>query len=178
MKKILVAAVFAAALQMGAKPVEAPVWTALPPDVARAMCVKLKREGFLGEVRVVMTTEPFITRESLLGLAEAADVHPRKDPQELAAALAEAAPKLPVLIEPAEGCNMRPAASAHEVASDEMMLQFSPPIVNPFKRGDVGLFARLSLRGEAPQWYWVPLTLKGKDGKWFAGMPYSIAVPH
>jgi hypothetical protein len=141
--------------------------------------VKLKGEGFIGAVRVVTTTEPLITRESLLGLAEAADVKPRKDPQELAEAMAEAAPKeLPIEIQPAEGCDMQPAASIRELKGDEMVLQFSAPFVNPFVRGgaESGVFARLSLAGEAPQWYWVPL--KVKDGKWFAGMPRSIAVPH
>jgi hypothetical protein len=160
-------------------PATVPQWTAVPAVVVQAMCIKLHTEGMSGAVNVVSSTEPLITRESLIGLGEVAEQQDsKKDPSQVAASLAAGAPKLPVVIEVPEGsCEFHAVASAKEARDDEMLLQLSSPLVNPYERESAGLFARLSLGGENPQWYWVPLA-KTKEGKWLAGTPLSIAVPH
>jgi hypothetical protein len=145
--------------------------------VVQALCTKLQSEGLGGRGNVVATTEPLITRASLVGLAAAVDQDPKNDPTQLAAAISATTSKLPVTVEAApDTCDLQAVASAGEARGDEMLLQLSPPFVNPFQRGSTGLLARLSLGGEAPQWYWVPLG--AKNGTWLASLPMSLAVPH
>jgi hypothetical protein len=159
-------------------PATVPQWEAVPAVVVQAMCIKLHTEGMSGPVTVVSSTEPLITRESLMGLGEIADqADSKKDPSLLATSIAAGSPKLPVTVEVPEGCEFHAVASVKEVRGDEMVLQISSPLVNPYEKVSAGLFARLSLGGENPQWYWVPLA-KTKEGKWVAGTPLSIAVPH
>ncbi len=149
-------------------------WTSVPAFVVDAVCGKLQSEGLGGTVDIVVTTEPIITRESLFGLAAAAESKTRENPTQVMA-LAEAGKvKLPLTIE-AAGCELRKIASAGEARGDEMMLQLSPPFLNPYERKSVGLFARLSLGGHSSQWYWVPFGQH--EGKWFAGTPLALAVP-
>lgn len=160
-------------------PATVPQWTAVPAVVVQAMCIKFHTEGMSGAVKVVTSTEPLITRESLIGLGEVAEQSDSKnDPAQLASSIAAGAPKLPVIVEvPADTCELLPVASAKDVRGDEMLLQLSSPLVNPYEKQFAGLFARLSVGGENPQWYWVPLATS-KTGKWLAGTPLSIAVPH
>ncbi len=174
---VLVFLLFTSCMLKPPPPATVPQWTAVPAIVVQTMCVKFHTEGMGGAVKVVTSTEPLITRESLLGLAEEGQQESKQDPAQLAASIAAGAPKLPVIVE-AQGdtCEFHPVASAKDVRGDEMMLQLSPPLVNPFEHQFAGLFARLSLGGENPQWYWVPLA--SKNGKWFAGTPLAIAVPH
>jgi hypothetical protein len=155
-----------------------PAWTALPATVVQAMCAKLHSEGMGGTVNVVTTTEPLITRESLLGLEEAAGQDAKRDGGRMEAAITAGAMKLPVTVEMEEGasCQFRPVATAKGLRRDEMVLQFSPPFANPFERTEAGVLARLSLAGDAPQWYWIPVAARNE--KWFAGMPLSLAVGH
>src|ERR1700682_5312671 len=133
------------------KPAVLPVWTEVPATVGRSLCVKLHAEGMTGQVHVVTTTAPLITREALIGLAEAAEKQ-TQDPDKLAASLAAGTSKLPVRIDSVEGCELHPVTSARGVRSDEMLLEFSSPIATPYERPEVGLFARLSLGGAAPGW--------------------------
>lgn len=162
----------------GATPPPAlPPWTSVPPLVVQAVCSKLQNEGLGGRINVVTTTEPIITRESLLGLAAAADQQSKTDPTQLAAAISAATSKLPVTTEVTpETCDLHAVASAHDSRDDELLLQLSAPFVNPFVRRSTGILARLSLGGEAPQWYWIPLGTK--NGVWLVSMPMSLAVPH
>lgn len=159
------------------RPPALPPWTSIPPTVVQAVCSKLQSEGLGGRINIVTTTEPIITRESLLGLAAAADQQSKNDPTQLAAALSAATTKLPVTVETtSEMCDLHAVASAHDSREDELLLQLSPPFVNPFERRSTGILARLSLGGEAPQWYWVPLGTK--NGVWLVSLPLSLAVPH
>ena len=160
-----------------ATPPALPPWTSVPPLVVQAVCTKLQSEGLGGRINVVTTTEPIITRESLLGLAAAADQQSKTDPTQLAAAISATTSKLPVNVEVTpETCDLHGVASAHDSRDDELLLQLSPPFVNPFVRRSTGILARLSLGGEAPQWYWIPLG--SKNGAWLVSMPMSLAVPH
>src|SRR5260221_10627628 len=74
-------------------PATVPQWTAVPAIVVQAMCVKFHTEGMGGAVKVVTSTEPLITRESLLGLAEEGQQESKQDPAQLAASIASGAPK-------------------------------------------------------------------------------------
>lgn len=160
-----------------AAPPPLPPWTSIPPTVVQAVCSKLQSEGLSGRINVVTTTEPIITRESLLGLAAAADQQSKNDPTQLAAAISAATSKLPVSVEVAtETCDLHAIATAHDSRDDELLLQLSAPFVNPFVRRSTGILARLSLGGEAPQWYWIPLGTK--NGTWLTSLPMSLAVPH
>jgi hypothetical protein len=157
-------------------PVETvPRWTAVPSSIVQAMCTKLHTEGMRNTVNVETTTEPLITRETLIGLAEAAEQQTRQDPEKLAAIINGGKSMIPVTVDGDGGCSFHPVTRAKDGRTDEMLLQFSPPLVNPFERGSAGVFARLSLAGEAPQWYWVPI--RQKNGTWYPGMPMSLAPP-
>jgi hypothetical protein len=157
-------------------PVETvPRWTAVPSSIVQAMCTKLHTEGMRNTVNVETTTEPLITRETLIGLAEAAEQQTRQDPEKLAAIINGGKSMIPVTVDGDGSCSFHPVTRAKDGRTDEMLLQFSPPLVNPFERGSAGVFARLSLAGEAPQWYWVPI--RQKNGTWYPGMPMSLAPP-
>lgn len=158
-------------------PAQVPVWTALPSTVVQAMCAKLHSEGMGGSVNVVAFTEPLITRESLLGMEEAAGSDAKRDGARVEAAIRAGTTKMPVTIETdGQSCEFRPIPTAKGLRRDEMVLQFSPPFANPFERTEAGVLARLSLAGEAPQWYWIPVA--SKNDMWFAGNPLSLAVSH
>lgn len=177
MKAIVALALFVLACGSTPPPPPAPTtWTSLPPSIVQALCTKLHSEGLSGRVNIITTTSPLITHESLFGLAAAADEQGKKDPAKLNAVLAVASLKLPIAIEGTGTCELHPIASAAEGHSDEMLLEVSPPFANPFVRKSTGLLARLSLAGEAPQWYWVPLGLHA--GQWLPSLPTALAVPH
>jgi hypothetical protein len=46
--------------------------------------------------------------------------------------------------------------------TDEMVVELSSPILNAGAR-EVGMFARTSLGGEHPQWYWIALAPAGNQ---------------
>ena len=58
--------------------------------------------------------------------------------------------------------------------SDAMILEFSTPFPNPFSRNQMGVLARLTVGGESPTWYWIPL-VQQKD-RWIAGQPSTLSV--
>lgn len=149
-------------------------WTSVPPFVVDAVCGKLQSEGLGGTVDIVATTEPIITRESLFGLATAAESKTRENPSQVMAVTEAGKAKLPLTIE-AAGCEFHTIANARDARGDEMVLQISVPFINPYERKSAGLLARLSLGGQSPQWYWVPFGQH--EGKWYAGTPMALAVP-
>ena len=120
---VFVALLFTSCMLKPPPPATVPQWTAVPAIVVQAMCVKFHTEGMGGAVNVVTSTEPLITRESLLGLAEEGQQESKQDPAQLAASIAAGAPKLPVIVE-AQGdtCEFHPVASAKDVRGDEMKL--------------------------------------------------------
>lgn len=177
MKAIAALALLVLACGSTPPPPPAPTtWTSLPPTIVQALCTKLHAEGMGGTINIVTTTAPLITRESLIGLAAAADAPSKKDQSKLNDVLAVASLKLPIALEGTGACELHPIASAAAGHSDEMLLELSAPFVNPFERKSTGLLARLSLAGEAPQWYWIPLGLH--NGQWMPSLPMALAVPH
>ncbi len=149
-------------------------WTSVPAFVVDAVCGKLQSEGLGGKVDIVATTEPIITRESLFGLAAAAESKTRENPSQVLAVTEAGKARLPLTIE-AAGCELHKISTVRDARGDDMVLQISPPFVNPYERKSAGLFARLSLAGQSSQWYWVPFGQH--EGKWFAGTPLALAVP-
>lgn len=147
--------------------------TNVPSTVIGALCARMHGEGIGGEVTVVRTTEPLITRESMIALANAAYYHGKEDPGRFAEAIAAQLPKMPIIVS-SEGCELRAIDTATEARGDAMLLQISGPFLNPFVHGSAGVFARVSLGNEAAQWYWVPVSLR--NGAWYAGLPLPINV--
>jgi hypothetical protein len=151
-------------------PLTAP--TEMPRTVLEAICTRLRGEGMSGEIDIVKTTEPLITRETMMALADAAAYHGKKEPAEYAEAFA-ARPPMPLNIS-ASACELHAVEHGSNVSNDTMLLQLSAPILNPFQRGMAGVFARLSLANEAAQWYWIPLAMR--NGVWYAGQPDPISM--
>jgi hypothetical protein len=48
-----------------------------------------------------------------------------------------------------------------------LVVELSAPFVNPFVRGESGLFARMSAGGQGSQWYWIPIA--ERNGQWAIG---------
>jgi hypothetical protein len=37
------------------------------------------------------------------------------------------------------------------------VVEFSPPFINPFTKGESGVLVRMSVGNHDAQWYWIPL---------------------
>jgi hypothetical protein len=160
----------AAACTSAPKPVVLP--TSVPKGALEAICLRLRDEGMTAPLRVVGTSQPLITRGALQALAEAAFFRGSVDPESVTTAVG--APPLPVDI-PERSCTTRVIESIDARRdADAMVLQFSRPFANPFARRELGLLARLSLGGESPTWYWIPLAQQ--NTRWIAGSPLTLSV--
>jgi hypothetical protein len=148
-----------------------PMPTTLPRAVIDSFCGLLHSEGLTSEVRVLKTTQPLITSESLQALADRTSQSRSKTPmsQDILTA-----PPLPVEI-PTGLCVTRGIDAFNPVRdADAMVLRFSVPFPNPFTTGQTGVLARFSLGDESATWYWIPLA--GQNGRWLAGRPVMLAV--
>jgi len=176
-RRLIAGGVVAAALQIACARMSPPPLTAPPDEVPRtaldAICTKVRGEGITGEIDFVRTTEPLITRDAMIALAESGFYAGKTDPAQVADSLAARTLKLPVTLG-SGGCDFRPVDAATQARHDTMLLQVSAPIINPFVRGAAGLFARLSLGNEAAQWYWVPIGMR--NGVWATGTPTPISL--
>ena len=148
-----------------------PSVTQLPGVVLEVMCSRLRTEGMSGEVRVVNETQAIITPATVQALASASFQQRRLSPDAIQQLLST--PLTPIEV-PAKACSQPVAPSDTSVRPDVMLLQFSPPFVNPFSKGETGTLARLSLGGESATWYWVPLVLQ--NNRWSAGSPTVLSV--
>ena len=170
---VLTALLFTTACRT-AKPPEgplAPEWDAIPPGIAEALCVRMKIDAVAtGTLAFVTTTQPLATPLSLGALGNLGMHNPRKD---VGAHVAEVNRAIPVTL--AQGtCNWRPVALRDiRKHSDEMLLELSAPLPNPFVAHEAGLFARVSLGGENANWYWLPLLPSGSG--WTAGMALPLS---
>jgi hypothetical protein len=150
------------------------VWTSVPLSVLQSLCGILRVEGVGGQVDVVKTSEPLITRESMQALAQAEFYRGRENPERFASSLQAASQTLP-LERGSAGCEMRFVDAAGGARGDVMLLQVSAPFFDPFARAHgAGLFARVTLSGEAAEWFWIPLASRG--GVWYAGGPLPLGV--
>jgi hypothetical protein len=169
--KRIAAAVLLIAACKHTPPPPPPTFTSVPRGALDAMCLRLKDEGVSSELRVVRNSQPLITQASLQALGEAAfaRIAPNTEALQAAAALS-----IPVDVRP-ESCARRTIDVIDPVRdSDAMVLEFSTPFANPFVRKQIGVLARLTVGGESPIWYWIPL-MQQKD-RWIAGRPSTLSV--
>jgi hypothetical protein len=151
-----------------------PVWKTVPFSVLQSLCGVLRAEGVGGQIDVVRTSEPLITRDSMLALAQAEFYRGKDDPSRYASSLTAASQTLPLETGSA-GCDLRFVDGASAARGDVMLLQVSAPFFDPFARAHgPGLFARVTLSGEAAEWFWIPLA--GRGGVWYAGGPLPLGV--
>ena len=169
MRRIAAAVLLLAACKSAPPP--PPVFTSVPRGALDAMCLRLKDEGISSELRVVHNSQPLITPASLQALGEAAFVRAAPSTEALQAA---AALSIPIDVRP-DSCARRTIDRIDPMRdSDAMILEFSAPFANPFARKQIGVIARLTVGGESPVWYWIPLTQQ-KD-RWIAGRPSTLSV--
>ncbi len=138
----------------------------VPRAAVDMLCTRMHSEGMTGELRALKTSQPLITPPSVEGLAEATFYRGRSIPRVTAA---ETVP-----VEISGSCVTRAIDSISGRDSDAMVVQFSSPFENPFVRGQLGVFARLSLGNEAATWYWIPIGQR--NGVWGAANPIMLAV--
>jgi hypothetical protein len=141
----------------------------LPSAALDQICARMRAEGISSELRVVKETQPIMTPAALQGLGDSSFAHTSPNRDAVEAMLTT--PMIPVE-QGAKSCASRFISQA-EVAnlSDVMVLQFSPPFLNPFGH-DIGTLARISLGGASSTWYWVPLV--HRDGHWYGGPPMPL----
>ena len=140
--------------------------TAVPRAAVDMMCSRMHAEGMTGELRALRMTQPLITPTSVEALASAMFYTGRSAPQISAAAS--------VPVETSGSCVTRAVDSITSRDADVMIVAFSSPFANPFVRGQLGVFARVSLGAEAATWYWIPIGQRG--GSWGAANPVMLAV--
>lgn len=157
-------------------PPRLPQWTAVPATILDSFCSSFRDEGISSAttINVVKTAQPMlISTSSMDALSNSFFYHGKLDPARAATDAGAGATELPITIP--QGCSWRVIApNTGPKYTDTLTLEISPPIVNPYSRNSAGLFARLSLGGEAPTWYWLPLIPRGES--WVAGrltvLPY------
>lgn len=169
MRRIAAALLLIAACKSAPPP--PPTFTSVPRGALDAMCLRLKDEGISSELRVVRNSQPLISPASLQALGEAAfaRIAPNTDALQAAAALS-----IPIEVRP-DSCARRTIDVIDPMRdSDAMILEFSAPFANPFSKKQLGVLARLTVGGESPTWYWIPL-VQQKD-RWIAGQPSTLSV--
>jgi hypothetical protein len=154
----------------------APEWSEVPPNVLEVLCSRFHSEGISRDqvLNVVATTRPLVTATSMQALSAAAFFHGRLDPDAPAQAMREGSRTIPIRAT-AGDCSWRTIpASGVALQTDVMTVELSAPLVNPFVRNSVGMLARLSLGGDAPFWYWIPIGERA--GGWAAGPPMTLTT--
>jgi hypothetical protein len=139
-----------------APPVTAPDWTEMPPSITESLCRRLRMDALAtGAVTVVGITQPLATPESVQSLAR---IGRRRKPLDVSAPVHRA---IPVRTE-GGSCRWKTLGALDPRPADEMIVELSAPIVNPWVNGEAGVFARASLGGEATSWYWIALVPAGR----------------
>jgi hypothetical protein len=135
----------------------APDLKSVPAIAIEAACTKLASEGLSGESAwVVKTTEPsLITGASLRSVAHSYNKDP--DASALASAISAIVQPTPIDFR-ATSCKWKTIDKLDPVAQAQMaVVEFSPPFINPFTKGESGVLVRMSVGGHDAQWYWIPL---------------------
>lgn len=163
MKRLLLVTLLLAgcATAPAAAPPAVPDWDVIPGAVLDGLCKRLTMDGVAsgGSVAIVSTTQPLITSRSMASLSRG------EKPVRLVAPPDDN--KIQVMAS-GGACNWQLIESVDRDRNfDRMVVELSQPVANPFSRTDAGLFARVSLGGEHPAWYWIPLSPRG--GGWTSG---------
>jgi hypothetical protein len=147
---------------------------AIPEAVVQALCQRLQAEGIASgaPVAIVRTTQPIVSTPALVALSSIVKRRPA-DPARANAAIEQSQRKLPV---PLTGdCEWVPRDRMDPVRDfDRMIVELSAPVPNPFSANEAGVFARVSLGGQHPSWYWVALLPRG--GVWVVRSIDTLAV--
>lgn len=154
-------------------PPAAPEWDAIPLGVIDTFCLRLKSEGLAegAPVAVVSTTQPIASMNSLAALA--GPTPRRANAQEAAVALQASQKSIPLTLG-GGGCSWIAVDSVQAYRrADQMIVELSAPMSNPFERGQAGIFVRVSLAGEHGQWYWI--SLLPRDGGWVVGYIQTLS---
>jgi hypothetical protein len=157
-------------------PPKLPEWKAIPASVLDAFCANFREEGISSSttINVVKTAQKMlITPASMQALSDSGFYHGSMDSAKAASVALASSDEIPVTMP--NDCAWRPIEPKSGARfTDTMTLEISPPIANPFSRNSTGIFARLTLGGEASTWYWLPLIPRGE--MWTAGrmavLPY------
>lgn len=156
------------------KPLRAPEWDVIPQGVMDTFCLRLQAEGVAAgaPVTVVNVTQPIASMRVLAALA---GPRPKKVTPERAAEALQGAQKTIPLTLAQSACTWIAidAAAAHKRA-DQMVVEMSAPVANPFTPGTAGVFVRVSLAGEHPSWYWISLI--PTTGGWTIGYIHALPV--
>jgi len=135
----------------------APDLKSVPSVVIEAACTRLRSEGFTGDsAMVVKRTEPsLINGASLRSVAHS--YNKDIDASSLAATIGAIVKPTPLDFS-ATSCKWQPIEKLDPVAEAQMaVVEFSPPFINPFTKGESGVLVRMSVGGHDSQWYWIPL---------------------
>jgi len=138
-----------------------PAWDSVPPHVVEALCRRLQMDAIStsGATALVGITQPLVTRENLAAVAGSTPQRGRKGPGHLVTT------NRAIPIETGKGsCDWRLADVRESFGSDEMVVELSAPVPNPFTRREAGMFARVSLGDQHDAWYWISLVPQG--GQW------------
>jgi hypothetical protein len=152
----------------------APDWDVLPAGLTEALCMRLKMDAVAtGPVTVVKVTQPLATPHTVGALANISKRRrkTRAMSRDHSAIVNRA---IPIAL-PTGTCTWTPI-EVRDIPKhgDEMILELSAPLPNPFEAGEAGVFARVSLAGENASWYWVPLVAQGES--WATGMAVSLVL--
>ena len=143
-------------------PAKSPSWESIPPGVATALCTRLQMDaiGTEGGLSIVRTTQPFVTPTAVARLA--ASTRKSVGQEAVTRALTEGNRVLPLLL--ADGpCVWRPVDAGHRQRhGDDMTIELSAPLANPFAPGEAGIFARAVL-GPQEEWFWISLASRGNS---------------
>jgi hypothetical protein len=148
----------------------APEWEAIPSGIAETLCLRLKMDAIAtGAVTIVQTTQPLATPVALSALA---NITKRRGKVTDAPIVNRV---VPIALTGGGAC----AWTAIDVSAiprhqDEMIVELSAPVPNPYAAGEAGMFARVTLAGEHATWYWLPLTQHA--GGWTAGIALPLSL--
>lgn len=160
MKRSIVALVLLAACA-SAPPLQPPQWDVVPAGVVEALCRRLQADALAtGTVAIVRVTQPLATPENLAALEGVIDDgRSRREPPP--AAISRAIP-----VSTGQGsCSWQPVDVRDAQSPDTLVVEISSPVMNPYDPREAGLFARASLGGAHPAWYWIALA-PTRDGGW------------
>lgn len=144
----------------------------MPPAVLDALCARLQMDAIAtgAPLAIVDTTRPLANQQSLSALSMTAIGRVKGDRIGLSAAEANRA--IPLMFA-GTSCEWRAVRVADlPRVRDEMVVELSAPMINPFSPKEGGLFARVSLGGENASWYWVTLAPVG--GGWAVGIVHVL----
>lgn len=149
--------------------VSAPEWALIPAGVTDLLCARLQMDALAtGDVTAIRVTQPLVTAESVAVLRSSVS-SPKAVHRPGTVAIVNRA--LPIQF--GQRCAWKPIDVFAPRPSDEMIVELSAPIPNPVIPSEAGLFARVTLAGEHPAWYWIALVPKGDQ--WGARWVYVLS---